>query len=106
MANHQEILRLESPVLNNTQNAVGCECARSTVIEVLRRAKEQVLRWPLPEDMTDRELANTLYLPVGKPQYLPVVGHLSCRLECIYVCQRMHPSLLHRLFPIEQGIHL
>ena len=69
MINHREILQLESLGLNNTQIAAGCECAHSTVIEVLRRAKEQGLRWPPPEDMTDRELANTLYPSAEKLQY-------------------------------------
>ena len=60
MINHREILRLESLGLNNTQIAASCECARSTVIEVMQRAKAKGLRYPLPEDMTDRELANAL----------------------------------------------
>jgi transposase len=69
MINHREILRLESLGLNNTQIAASCECARSTVIEVMQRAKAKGLRYPLPEDMTDRELANALYPSLEKPQY-------------------------------------
>ena len=60
MINHREILRLESLGLNNTQIAASCECARSTVIEVKQRAKAKGLRYPLPEEMTDRELASAV----------------------------------------------
>ena len=45
MINHREILRLESLGLNNTQIATSCECARSTVIEVLQRARAKGLRY-------------------------------------------------------------
>ena len=69
MINHREILRLESLGLNNSQIAASSECARSTVIEVLQRAKAKGLSYPLPEAMSDREVASTLYPSAEKPQY-------------------------------------
>lgn len=69
MINHREILRLESLGLNNTQIATSCECARSTVIEVLQRARAKGLSYPLPENISDRELTRILYPSAEEPQY-------------------------------------
>lgn len=40
MTNYREILRLDSLGLNKTQIADACDCSRTTVIAVLRRAEE------------------------------------------------------------------
>ena len=55
--NYREILRLKSLGLNKTDIARSVQCARNTVSKVLERAEACGLHWPLPEGMSDRELA-------------------------------------------------
>lgn len=61
MTNYREILRLQSLGMNKQETAASVGCSRNTVAEVLRRAKEKGLRYPLPPGMTDVMLAQTLY---------------------------------------------
>ena len=70
MTNYREILRLHNLGLNNTEIAQSCPCSRTTVIQVLRLAKANNITYPLPEGMTDKELADLLYPGAeGKPEY-------------------------------------
>jgi len=57
MTNYRQILRLHSLGLNKTQIAQSCGCSRTTVIQVLRRAEERGLRYPL----SDKELSDLLF---------------------------------------------
>lgn len=63
MTNYREILRLDSLGLNKTQIADALGCSRTTVITVLRRAEEIGLLYPLPENLSDKELSSKLYSP-------------------------------------------
>ncbi len=59
--NYREILRLKSLELNKTDIARSVQCARNTVAATLERAEACGLRWPLPEGMSDRDLAEKLF---------------------------------------------
>ena len=83
MTNYREILRLENLGLNNTQIAESVKCSRTTVINVLRLAKEKGLRYPLPELMSDKDVYETLF-PVasGKAKYkMPDYEHVYKELQ-------------------------
>lgn len=70
MTNYREILRLDSLGLNKTQIAEACGCSRTTVIQTLRLAKEKGLEHPLPESMSDKQLADLLFpTATGKPVF-------------------------------------
>ena len=65
MTNYREILRLNSLGYNNTEIADACDCSRTTVISVLRQADAVGIRYPLPDNMSDRELIQALYPSVS-----------------------------------------
>ncbi len=67
MTNYREILRLDSLGLNKTQIADACDCSRTTVIAVLRRAEEVGLCYPLPEGLSDKELSMKLHPSAQRP---------------------------------------
>ena len=70
MTNYRELLRLRSLGLNKTEIAASLQCSRNTVSAVLQRAESCGLRWPLPEGMSDQELAEKLYPSTpGKAAY-------------------------------------
>lgn len=70
MTNYREILRLDSLGLNKTQIAEACGCSRTTIIQTLRLAKDKCLPYPLPDSMSDKQLANLLFPTVsGKPVF-------------------------------------
>lgn len=57
MTNYREILRLHSLGLNKTEIATSCRCARNTVATTLQRAANCGLQWPLPEEMSGKQLS-------------------------------------------------
>lgn len=61
MTNYREILRLNSLGLNKSQIAEACNCSRTTVIQALRQAEIKCIHYPLPDSMSDKELARILY---------------------------------------------
>lgn len=61
MTNYKEILRLHSLNINNTQIAASCGCSRTTIINVLKSADEKGITWPIPSNMSDKELADKLF---------------------------------------------
>ena len=70
MTNYREILRLSSLGLNKAQIAGACGCSRTTVIKVLNIAATQGLSYPLPEGMSDKQLADALFpTSAAKPEY-------------------------------------
>lgn len=70
MTNYREILRLDSLGLNKTQIAEACGCSRTTVIQTLRLAGEKQLQYPLPDNLSDKQLADLLFPAApGKPVY-------------------------------------
>ena len=83
MTNYREILRLHSLRLNKTEIASSCRCARNTVAATLQRAANRGLQWPLPEEMSDKQLSERLFpsstsTPVYKmPDYASVHKELQ-----------------------------
>lgn len=70
MTNYREILRLDSLGLNKTQISEASGYSRTTVIQVLRQAEANGIRYPVPEGMSDKELFEKLYpSKSGKPEY-------------------------------------
>lgn len=69
MTQYREILRLASLGINQTGIASSCGCARKTVRNVLNRAKELDITWPLKADTTDADLEKLLF----PDKYVPSV---------------------------------
>ncbi len=69
MTKYREILRLASLGINQTGIASSCECARKTVRNVLNRAKELDIAWPLKAKTTDADLEKLLF----PDKYVPSV---------------------------------
>ena len=65
MTNYREILRLNSLGIRKKDIAASCGCSRNTVTSVLQRAAELPLKWPLPDEMSNKELASKLF-PAGE----------------------------------------
>ena len=83
MTNYREILRLNSLGLNKTQIAKVCGCSRTTVIKVLELAKANRLSYPLPEGMSDKQLAEVLFPEsAAKPEYkMPDYEYVSREMQ-------------------------
>ena len=60
-ANYREIFRLHSLGLNKTEIASSCWCARNTVAATLQRAANCGLQWPMPGEMSDKQLSERLF---------------------------------------------
>ena len=70
MTSYREILRLHSLGINKTEIASSCQCARNTVAATLQRAANCGLQWPLPEEMSDKQLSERLFpSSTSKPVY-------------------------------------
>ena len=70
MTNYREILRLHSLGLNKTEISSSCQCARNTVAATLQRAANCGLQWPLPEEMSDKQLSERRFpSSASKPVY-------------------------------------
>ena len=61
MTKYREILRLSSIGLSQRSIASSCQCSRNTVSNVLARASQKGLTWPLPEDLTDADIQHILF---------------------------------------------
>lgn len=61
MTDYKEILRLNSLEINNSQIASSLGCSRTTVITVLRRANECGITQLLAVEMSNKELAKTMF---------------------------------------------
>ena len=83
MTNYREILRLSSLGLNKAQIAGACGCSRTTVIKVLNIAAERGLSYPLPDGMSDKQLAATLFpASAAKPEYkMPDYGYVAHEMQ-------------------------
>ena len=70
MTNYREVPRLHSLGLNKAEIASSCRCARNTVAATLQRAANCGLQWPLPEEMSDKQLSERLLTSsTSKPVY-------------------------------------
>lgn len=81
--NYREILRLKSLGFNKTDIANAAQCARNTVSATLERAKACGLECPLPEGMSDKELAEKLFpSAAGKPVFkMPDYAHVHREMQ-------------------------
>lgn len=61
MIKYREILRLHAQNLSNRGIASSCGCSKNTVGDVLKRAKEKGVAWPLEKDVDDTELQEMLF---------------------------------------------
>jgi len=61
MTDYREILRLSKIGLNYTSIGEALGYSRNNVSEVLRRAQVKGIKYPLPNNMSDKELQNLLY---------------------------------------------
>lgn len=61
MTNYKEILRLHSLKINNSKIAFAVGCSRTTVITVLRKANECGITQLMATDMSNRELAKSMF---------------------------------------------
>lgn len=66
MTQYREILRLESLGLSQRNIAGSVRCSRNTAAEVIRRAKQQQLVWPLSLELTDAVLDKLLFPDKGR----------------------------------------
>ena len=83
MTNYREILRLHSLGLNKTEIAASCQCARNTAAATLQWAANCGLQWPLPEEMSDKQLAELLFpASSSKPVYkVPDYAYIHKELQ-------------------------
>ena len=83
MTNYREILRLYSLGFNKTEIATSCKCARNTVTATLQRAANCGLQWPLPEEMSDKQLSDRLFpASASKPIYkMPDYAYIHKELQ-------------------------
>ena len=70
MTRYREILRLDNLGFTRIKIAESCQCSRNTVTKVLQKAERCGIKYPLPDDMSDKALAEKLF-PHGenKPVY-------------------------------------
>lgn len=67
MTKYREILRLSSMGLSQRSIASSCQCSRNTVSEVLTRADQKEISWPLPDEVTEEDLLTMLYPEKAHP---------------------------------------
>lgn len=79
MTNYREMLRLNSLGLNKSQIAAACNYFRNTVARAIGLAEEKGLSYPLPEGMSDKQLAKILFpASAAKPEYkMPDYEYMS-----------------------------
>lgn len=81
----REVLRLKWACgLGDRAVAQGCSISRSTVSKYVRRAREAGLSWPLPEGMTEEELARRLF-----PEAAPMGGAVKVLPDWVQVHQEL-----------------
>lgn len=66
MINYRAMLLYYTKGNTNTQIATICQCSRTTVIKVIKRAKELKLQLPIPDSITDQQLFLMLYPKRGR----------------------------------------
>ena len=61
MTAYKEILRLSRLGISNKKIAVACVCSRTTVLNVLSKAREQSICWDEVASWSDHELGRRLF---------------------------------------------
>lgn len=70
MLKAREILRLKHEIgLSLREIGMACNCGKTTVAEVLKRAAEANITWPV--ELSDKQLVSLLYPPVEKQDSAP-----------------------------------
>ncbi|MEA2015333.1 MAG: IS21 family transposase [Actinomycetota bacterium] len=69
MLKAREILRLKKAGLSLRDIAQSCSCGKTTISEVLARARKAKIKWPL--DLSDKKLISLLYPPTQKQTTVP-----------------------------------
>ena len=69
MLKAREILRLSRAGLSLRDIAQSCSCGKTTVSEVLAKAKKASIKWPI--DLNDKQLMSLLYPPIEKLDTMP-----------------------------------
>jgi len=69
MLKTREILRLKKAGLSLRDIAESCSCGKTTVSEVLARARKANIKWPL--DLSDKKLMSLLYPPTQRVTTIP-----------------------------------
>ena len=69
MLKAREILRLKNAGLSLRDIAESCNCGKTTVSEVLEKAKKANIFWPL--DINDKQLMSLLYPPAQRENTIP-----------------------------------
>jgi transposase len=63
----REVLRLKFNLeLSDREIALSCNMARSTIQDYVKRAHQENLNWPLPEELDDDALETLLFKRVGR----------------------------------------
>ena len=70
MIKYREILRLHAQEVTQRGIASSCGHSRNTIREVIRRAEEKNIQWPIEKDMTDQDLQMILF-PEKKATFRP-----------------------------------
>ena len=82
MTDYREILRLHSLGITKKDIAASCSCSRNTVASTIKRAKESGISYPLPDDMSSKELAEKLF-PSSEARAIykmPNYEHIHCEM--------------------------
>ncbi len=61
MSKFREIIRLSGMGLSQRSIASSCECSRNTVSDVLNRALQTGMSWPLPDEISEADLREMLF---------------------------------------------
>ena len=61
MTKYREIIRLKSLDFSERNIALSCSCSRNTIANVIKRAGELDISWPLDDTMTDSVLAEKMF---------------------------------------------
>ena len=83
MTNYREILRMNSLGFNKTEISQSLQCSRTTVRTVIRLAEEHNLPYPLPGELSDKDLYEALFPAAsGKVKYkMPDYEHVYKELQ-------------------------
>ncbi len=66
MTKHREILRMASLGFSQRNIAESLSCSRMTIAEVVKRARQEKLSWPLPPELSDADLEKILFPHKGR----------------------------------------
>lgn len=61
MLNYREIIRLKSLGYSNLRVGNSCGSSRNTIAEVWKLAQDKELTWPIPNNLTNKDLSAILY---------------------------------------------